>query len=36
MVLDFIQIANYDFRESVFTLDDVVLGRLTIYNVLGE
>lgn len=35
-MLDFIQIANWDTREPIFTLDDVVLGRLTIYNVLGE
>jgi len=32
----FIIIANNDFREPVFTLDDVDLGRLSTVNELGE
>lgn len=33
---DFWVIANWQTRLPIFTLDDVELGKLTVYNVLGD
>ena len=34
--MNFVILANTDFREPVLTLDDADLGRLSTVNELGE
>lgn len=35
MWLEFLQLANWDTRDPIFTLDDFELGKLSIHNRLA-